>query len=130
MTNMQNTTTGLPKGWTLASAHEAIIDSVIDHHRFANLGDRALALYEGDEGHELFPSSEELSARGVNLETLVTAFNNGLTGEGFAELLSTMTSVDSLNGNLELFNEHHEDVARHPDLVDRVMHRYGECSCH
>jgi len=70
-----------------------------------------------------------LTERGINLETLAAAFGNGLTGEGFAELFSTM-SVDSLNGNLELFNEHHEEVTRHPDLVDRVMHRYGECSCH
>lgn len=120
---------GLPEGWTLASANEAIVESVIDQHRFACIGDRVLARYEGDEGHALFPSTEELTERGINLEVLAAAFNNGLTGEGFAGLLSTM-SVDSLNGNLELFNEHAEDVARHPDPVERIMHRHGECSCH
>ena len=130
MTNIHiNGTVALPQGWTLASANEAILESVIDHHRFANFGDRALALFEGDEGHELFPSCEVLSARGVDLEVLVAAFNAGLTGEGFAELLPTM-SADGLNGALELFTEHSEDVARHPDPVDRVMHRHGECSCH
>lgn len=120
---------GLPAGWTLASANEAIIESVIDHHRFAEPGDRVLARYEGDEGHALFPSADVLTERGLNVEELAAAFGNGMTGEGFAELLSTM-SVDSLNGALELFNEHHEEVARHPDPVDRVMHRHGECSCH
>lgn len=129
MNTKHETAVAVSNGWTAADARRAFIESVIDEHRFAEFGDRVLARYEGDLGHALFPSVAELGERGIDLETLVTAFGNGLTGEGFAELLSTMP-VDSLNGALELLNEYQEEVARHPDLMDRVAHRYGECGCH
>lgn len=117
----------LPEGWTAEGLAEVCLATQIDQYRFASETDAVLARHEGDEGHALFPSVDDLIERGVDLFGLASAFENGLTGEGFAELLSSM-DVDTLNGALANFVEHAEFVATHPDPVDRALCLHGECA--
>jgi hypothetical protein len=90
-------------GWTLADAEEAIVESTIDFHRFASPADRTLARIEGDEGLSLFPSTEVLAGRGINVAALAVALNNGLKPTSVAELVDTF-EVDTVNGLLERFH--------------------------
>ncbi|MBX9639428.1 MAG: hypothetical protein K2X97_06770, partial [Mycobacteriaceae bacterium] len=66
----------LPDGWTPEGVRQAVAESVIDRHRFADPGSAVLARYEDVDG--IFPATEELVARGVDVEQLAIAFNNGL----------------------------------------------------
>lgn len=116
----------LPEGWTAEGLCEVMLSAQIEQYRFASEFEAVLARHEGDEGLALFPSVDELIERGVELFALASAFENGLTGEGFAGLLSSM-DVDTLNGALANFVEHAESVAANPDPVDRILCRHGEC---
>ncbi|MBZ0188944.1 MAG: hypothetical protein K8F91_22055 [Candidatus Obscuribacterales bacterium] len=118
----------LSTGWTPAAAALAAAESVVDSNRFANDCDRILARYESDDELALFPSTDVLMVRGVNLFELSKAFEAGLTGEGFAGLFASM-DVDTLNGAIANFVENDELVRLHPSPVDRAMHMWGECAC-
>ncbi|MGD9681924.1 MAG: hypothetical protein AB7W16_12135 [Candidatus Obscuribacterales bacterium] len=115
-------------GWTPAAAALAAAESIIDSHRFANETDRVLARHEGDEGLALFPSTDELMAMGVSLYDLSGALEAGLKGEDVAGLLASY-DADTLNGHLANYVEHAELASLHPDPVERVLHRHGECAC-
>lgn len=125
-----NAGAGLPDGWTAEAVAAVGLACQIDEHRFASESDAILARHEGDEGHALFPSVDELIECGVELHALASALNNGLTGEGFAECLRSL-DVETLNGALANFAEHAEFVKAHPDPVDRALCMWGDCDgCH
>lgn len=116
----------LPEGWNADGVIHAVLAHQIDEHRFESDDDAVLARHEGDEGFALFPSVDELMAEGVNLFALNSAFEQGLTGQGFAEIHASL-DVETLNGALANFAEHHEFVATHSDPVDRALCLHGEC---
>lgn len=97
-----NRSTIIAPGWTLADAEAAIVDSTIDHYRFANRGDRALALVEGDEGHALFPDADDLRASGIDVEKLAIALRNGLDPVQVAEMRQALEAA-TINGVLDEF---------------------------
>ena len=117
----------LPEGWSGDGLAITVLACRIDEHRFESDADAVLARHEGDEGFALFPSTDELMEQGVDLMSLASAFDAGLTGSGFAEIYASL-DVETLNGALANFAEHHEFAETHSDPVDRALCRFGECS--
>lgn len=121
-------TVELPGGWTSDGLRESVLEAAIDSHRFPSETDRILASYGDDGGKAFFPSFETLVSMGVNVEQLAIALENGLQPEGFGQTLATL-DVATVNGALESLNDVAEDARLHPDPLDRIMHRHGECDC-
>ena len=119
---------------------EMAAESVIDHHRFESNADRILARYE-DDVPALMPSADELSEMGIDVVGLAKALTAGLNARHFGiALAADMLVIDSLNSELAagidvaVYNEcleHMVDIVAereaHPDPVDRILCRHGEC---
>jgi len=103
---------------------ELRVDSIIDQHRFADRGDRALALFENEDGLALFPDADELRDRGINVSLLADMLEAGkVEADSFGDTLRNL-SVDDLNGALEHLADIVAEEAEGLDFVDRVLRRY------
>jgi len=114
-------------------------EAVIDRFRFADDTDRILSRYE--EVDTIMPSFDELVAIGVDVVRLADALEAGLNAETFGRLVESQLDIESFNATLAAgisiptFNEGMEhlveisdEAARHPDPVDRILCRHGDCS--
>ena len=105
---MTTMTENVDTGWTDADgAHEALLHR-LDEYRFANDGDKALALFEGDEGHSLFPDPETMV--GVDLNDLLARFEAGFHPELFGFLYEVLDR-EALAAAMDGLNQDHVDVA-------------------
>lgn len=130
---------GFIAGYTTDTALEMWADAIIDNHRFADRTDRALSLVEDVD--TLFPDAEELRAQGADVVMVAQALEAGLNPAAFGLALSNGLDlpafmqtlreqhIDTINEGLEHRNEQHQLEELHPDIVDRILHQHGECSC-
>lgn len=103
---------------------ELRVDSIIDQYRFADRGDRALALFEDEDGLALFPDADELRDRGIDVALLADMLEAGMIqADSFGDTLRNL-SVDDLNGALENLADIVAEEAEGLDFVDRVLRRY------
>ena len=103
-------------------------DSIVDDAGYASKEDLLLSRHE--EVERLFPTADELRARGVDLVKLAACFQENLIIRNlFNDTLNSLT-VDELNGALEHLLEASEAFRAHPDdALDRSMHYRGCCNC-
>ncbi len=104
-------------------------DSIVDDAGYASPEDLILSRHEHVD--RLFPNSDELRARGVDVEKLAACIEQKLIVlEHFGDTVENL-SVEELNGALEHLLEGNEAWLAHPDdALDRAMHHQGCCSCH
>ncbi len=117
----------LPEGWSLDGIRRAVAESVIEPKRFVNHAASILARLDASEDG-LFPSCDELHDRGIDLDALAQAFNNGLDADGFADLLANQ-NAQTVNWALQHLNEQHELLEQYPDPFDRALLRHEEACC-
>jgi hypothetical protein len=135
---------------TLRDVLEMAAESTIDHARFTSTPDRILARYE--DVPALFPSADELTAKGADIVDIGNALDAGLDPvafgkaielgldlrafcaaylcgglhvEHFAGMVESL-DMETLNGALEQVVEVIEEHTQFPNPVDRVLNRLGE----
>lgn len=110
----------------LISNDEQRVDAIIDQYRFADRTDRALALFEDEEGLALFPDADALRDRGIDVALLADMLEAGMIQvDSFGDTLRNL-SADDLNGALENLRDIVEEEAEGLDFADRVLKRYED----
>ena len=138
-------------GWTTADALEATAATLLDANRFGDEVTAVLSRHEDCESEARYPSSDELSARGIDVVVLANASVNGLDMDVFGRALeagldgATLTKAidlgldpeaatdlleryeaDEVSGMLANYVESTEEVEANPDPVLRTLARLGE----
>lgn len=103
-------------------------DAIIHDAGYATSEDLILSRHEHVE--RLFPDSDELRNRGVDVLKLAACLQEGLiVVEYFNDTLKSLTA-DELNGAFEHLLEGSEAYKAHPDdALDRSLHLQGCCGC-
>lgn len=122
---------------TTAREHvEMAAESIIDAHRFADLTDRVLARFEDVDA--LFPSADELTAKGGDIVVIADALSAGLNPVEFGRAIKAgfelsefaglieRNNMEDVNSGLSHFADAAEEVALHPDVLDRIAALHGE----
>lgn len=105
---------------------EQRVDAIIDQYRFGDRADRALALFEDEDGLALFPDADVLRSRGIDVALVADMLEAGMIqAESFGDTLRNL-SVDDLNGALENLRDIVAEEAEGLDFTDRVLKRYED----